>query len=66
MNKKQLVIMWIGIAAFILIGLETKTIYYWEDSEVVSYGKMVVNLLGTIFVTAGLIYTFKDKKPKDE
>lgn len=71
MNKKQLIIMWIGIAVFIYFGLTTKTHYTYRQGRinpvvaVTDYGPMTVRLVSTVLVTGGLIYTFKDKKPKD-
>jgi len=59
MNKKQLVVMWIGIAVIVLAGFQ----------ESVNYKGGSTFLLWTFLialVTVGLIVTFKDKKPKDE
>jgi hypothetical protein len=69
MNKKQKIIMWVGIAIFVFIGLTTETSFgmrgvYWTD-----YGPLIARLVSTAVVTLGLIVTFKDKKDnktKDE
>lgn len=75
MNRKQLIIMWIGIAIFIYFGLTTKTHYTYggprsryggNNVALTDYGPVAVRLLGTILVTAGLMYTLKTKKSKDE
>ena len=59
MNKKQLVVMWIGIGAIVLAGFQ----------EMVHYTGASTFLLWTFLIaliTGGLIVTFKDKKTKDE
>lgn len=59
MNKKQLVVMWIGIAVIVWAGFQ----------ESINYTGGSTFLLRTFLiglVTVGLIVTFKDKKPKDE
>lgn len=77
MNKKQLTVLWIGIAVFVLIALNTttKTAFptgprrYDECIWVVDYGPFVGRLMSTVVLTGGLIYTLKDKKdekPKNE
>jgi len=73
MNKKQLIVLWIGIAVFVLIALITKTSFgpggVWNPPVVVDYGPLVIRLMSTVIVTGGLIYTLKDKKdekPKDK
>jgi len=64
MNRTQLIVLWVGIAVFIVLGLTTPTAYFgarsippWND-----YGPLIVRLSGTVLVTAALIYTLKDKK----
>jgi hypothetical protein len=67
MNKKQLVVMWIGIAAFVIIGLLTKSrVGRVPRDGYNDYSPLIVRLTSTALVTAGLIYTLKDKKPKDK
>jgi len=61
MNQKQLISMWCGITAVVLAGL-TVIKYYGLVSP---YGFCVWVFIATL-VTASLIYTFKDQKPKDE
>jgi len=53
MNKSQLLVLWIGIAFFILFGLFTQTSRGYETD----YGPLTVRLLSTLLVTAGLIIT---------
>lgn len=79
MNKKQLTVLWIGIAVFVLVALTTQTMFTTivrEEREPTGtyvskcdYGPLVGRLMSTVVVTVGLIYTLKDKKdekPKDE
>jgi hypothetical protein len=73
MNKKQLISMWCGIAAIVLVGLSQ--VGHLTDlagggrrgDPVVAYGgflDFVVYAFLISLVTAGLILTFKDKNPK--
>ena len=65
MNKKQLVVTWVGIAVFIFLGVTTQTQFgLWEYTRI-DYSQLVVRLVSTVLVTVALLYTFKDKKPKD-
>ncbi len=67
MNKSQLIVLWIGIAFFIIFGLSTPTQYrrgggFLSDGETVyltDYGPLTVRLVSTLLVTAGLIITLK-------
>jgi len=70
MNKTQLQCMWLGIAAFVLVGL------YWSrpGGGICFSGlggslylpELFVDWPCIIVVTAGLIYTFRDeKRPKN-
>lgn len=61
MNRKQLILMWIGIAVFVLVGANTKTRFGF-DPIIVDYSKLATRLLSTVIVTAGLIYTLRDEK----
>jgi hypothetical protein len=65
MNKKQLVCMWAGIVVFVLIGLNTRTLFGFS-TIVVDYGPLIVRLAGTVIVTGGLIYTLRDKQGKKD
>ena len=60
MNQKQLIAMWCGIAAIVLAGF-TVIMYY---GLVCFYGFSAWVFIAAL-VSAGLIYTFKDQKPKD-
>ena len=61
MNQKQLISMWCGITAVVLAGLTVIKNY----GLVSLYGFCVWVFIAAL-VTAGLIYTFKDQRPKDE
>jgi len=68
MNKKQLVVMWVGIAVFIFLGVTTETKFRYQrgiSGSAMDYSQLVVRLFSTVLVTGGLIYTLKGKKPKD-
>jgi len=77
MNKKQLIVLWIGILVFVFVALTTQTDFStWHDDHrgpapqyptgqyvsVVNYGPLVGRLISVVVVTGGLIYTLKDKK----
>lgn len=69
MNRKQLIVMWIGIVVFIFVGATTKTRYGRYSPPVFDYSKLATRLLDTVIVTAALVYTLRDKndkKPKDK
>jgi hypothetical protein len=59
MNKKQLIVMWIGIGAIVLAGFQEMA-HYKGGSTFILWTFLIA------LVTGGLIVTFKDKKPKDE
>ena len=77
MNKKQLIIMWVGIVLMALI-------WYWAPRELIKYkseyfeynvgtaynivqpAKLFANWILVGVFTSAMIITFKDKKPKDE
>lgn len=62
MNRKQLVCMWLGIAAVVLCGFVTVIDPYRPD-----YVYFGVRVFLVALVTGGLIVTFKDKKkPESE
>ncbi len=62
MNWKQLVCMWLGIAAFVLSGIE----YMYSYSFSTRFDDLLFIYFLVALVTGGLILTFKDKKPKDK
>ena len=66
MNKKQLYTMWAGIIVFVFLGMciPTECRKSGHRFLVTDYRPLVMGLLSTIVVTAGLIYTFKDKNDK--
>ena len=70
MNKKQIIVMWVGIAVFICIGSATTTrdhsFVLNSSSRTRDYGPLIVRLASTVLVTTGLIYTLRDKKKKDD
>ena len=59
MNKKQLVVMWIGIAVIVWAGFQ-ESVHYTKGSAFLLWTFLIA------LVTGGLIVTFKDKKPKDD
>jgi hypothetical protein len=66
MNWKQLVCMWFGIAAIVVLGL---LVLYVEHFAYMGYKGFFLRALLVALVTGGLIVTFKDKKgmkPRDE
>jgi len=61
--------MWVGIAVFVLLALTTDTVQTISSRDrrvpgaiTSDYGPLAGRLLSTVVVTAGLIYTFRDKK----
>ena len=66
MNKKQLYAMWAGIIVFVLLGMSTPTQFGLRTVGGTDYRPLVMGLLSTIVVTAGLIYTFKGKNKKKD
>lgn len=73
MNRKQIIVLWVGIIAFVYLGLTCRISGRGWTLEMESCVKDIAQLLVywvvTAVVTGGLIYTFrdkKDKKPKDE
>jgi hypothetical protein len=67
MNRKQIICMWLGIAAFVIYGVNAGTLPSISLSG--DYGgavlpSFIVDWICIIVVTGGLIYTFSDKKDK--
>ena len=60
MNKKQLIFMWLGIAAIIFCAFVTIVDTYRPD-----YANFGVWVFLVTLVTSGLIYTFRDKKGQE-
>lgn len=71
MNKKQLIVMWVGIIVFILIGVFTPTSFYahrvrrTSGTSWTNYKPLIKGLGSTVLIAAGLIYTLNDKNKKD-
>ena len=73
MNRKQIICMWLGIAVFVFIGLDAKHyggVYLWLSGSRAG-GKLILPNFIVLWicisvVTAGLIYTFRDKKDKTD
>jgi len=61
MNKKQLKIMWVGIAVFVVLAFSVPTKYSTGYGTYGSYRYLCTSLVSTVIVTTALIYTFKDK-----
>ena len=72
MNWKQMIILWVAIILIALCGLFPP--YQWESSRWaencvalgVDIGKLIGYWVSIGSVAGGLIYTFRDKKRKDE
>ena len=62
MNRKQLVFMWLGIAAICVLGWLG---LYVEHFAYMGYKGFFFRAFFVALVTGGLIVTFRDKKPKD-
>ena len=62
MNRKQKICLWIGIIAFAFVGLiSVSDIYFFADIS-----RLLIRWVIIGVITSGLIYSFKDKKPKDK
>lgn len=73
MNKKQTIVMWLGIVVTVLIVLFPPN--YHHDYSIsllelstneIYFVPLFLLIFCVALVTAGLIYTLRDKKPKDE
>lgn len=68
MNKKQLVVMWVGISVFIIVGFNTNTTRTFGSHRtnslvaVTDYGPLIFRLLSVTIVTGALLITFKNRK----
>ncbi|MFA5239066.1 MAG: hypothetical protein WC476_05070 [Phycisphaerae bacterium] len=75
MNKKQLIVMWVGIGAIILGLLVLLNASYVNSPYVGGFDGFrvipcqiflfVLWVFGVVIITAGLIVTFDDKKKED-
>lgn len=78
MNKKQLIVLWIGIGIITLMGLfppfqwhlrDGRTgityAFIFSEDDIIALGNLVVQWAVVAFITGGLIITFAEKKPKD-
>ncbi len=81
MNKNQLIILWIGIIIFVLVSINPPQKSYPNTPIHRTDNEPIVEIIGAgevdgvkllsrwsiiIVLTGGLIYTFKDKRPKTE
>ena len=78
MNKIQKITLWAGIIVIVAMGLfpPVKPIYrhpsptityrFLYEARDVRFTKLLTQWVIVSVVSGGLIYTFKDKKPKDE
>jgi hypothetical protein len=63
MNKKQLIVMWVAIAVFVLLAFDTRIRFGRTYTDAYTcYGPYVIHILSASIITAALIYTLKDKK----
>lgn len=61
MNKKQLISMWCGIVAIVIVGLYNLLVPYSLD-----YNRFCLWVFIVALVTGGLIYTLRDKQSKKD
>ena len=67
LNKKQIVVLWLGIVAFILIGSITDTTVMLGNHRLgnsvalTDYGPLVFRLLSVTIVTITLLITLKNR-----
>ena len=71
MNKKQMISMWCGITAFVLVGLTAAdrgmSLSHLGPKGGWQIPGSIILWICISVVTAGLIYTFRDKKkPEDK
>jgi hypothetical protein len=77
MNRKQKIVLWVGLAAIMVIGfssrLNSRFCANWrvEDAERIAVeihciGQLLMYWIMTAILTSGLIYTLRDKKAKGE
>ncbi len=77
MNKKQTVVMWVGVAFFLLCAWNPKWgqlpdfrehSYRYNNQHVFDDGltALIARLSSTVIVTGLAVYTLRDKKPKDK
>lgn len=79
-RHKRMRVLWLGILIFILIGLFPPTdrdnygfmgsyskfeFLFDTSSKNIAFGKLLIMWLAVTAVTGGLLYTLKDKEPKD-
>ncbi|MCK4822712.1 hypothetical protein KA005_43515 [bacterium] len=68
MNKKQKICLWIGIIAFAFVGLCSQMGNIYTSNTVadtiVYISRLLVRWVIVGVITGGLMYTFRDKKPK--
>lgn len=66
MNKRQLIVMWLGIAVFVFLAFNTQTRFGggYKSTRYTDYGPLVTRLLSTSIITAALVYTLKDRNRK--
>jgi len=68
MNKRQMIVLWAGIAAVVLICLFPPTRWSggdWRSSrKMTDTGRLVGYLVAVSVVTGGLIYTLREKEEK--
>ena len=63
MEKRQMIVLWAGIAAIVLICLFTPR-YFDGPNYRVDIGGLLARLVAVCAVTGGLIYTLRDKEEK--
>jgi len=74
MNRKQKIVLWIGIVVFVLMLLCPPATHTYEPYgdlrpikvRRIDYAGLFARWLTVTVVTGGLIITFRDKKSKDD
>ena len=65
MNRKQIISMWLGIVAFVFVGIVRLNNMGYSDISTTIISLIVMWICISV-VAAGLIYTFRDKIPKSK
>ena len=63
MEKRQMIVLWVGIAAIVLICLFPPRNWDGHDYKT-DTGGLLARLVAVCAVTGGLIYTLRDKEEK--
>jgi hypothetical protein len=64
MNKKQTVVMWIGVVIFVFFDLILAMTMLTD--EYAARGPLIILLMNTVIITVAMIYTLRDKKQRGD